>query len=513
MAMKTTTIETGKVRGLVAGNQNVTVFRGIPYAGPTSGKDRFMPPKPASAWEGVRDCTEFGEICIQGVMFHGMPFSDFFLKEFYPYSWPQGENSLVLNIWTPAETPDEKLPVMFWIHGGGMSAGYGHEMEFDGEAIAKRGVILVTINYRVDVLAWFAHPELSKRSEYGMSGNLGLWDQQYALKWVRRNIAAFGGDPDNVTIFGQSAGAGSVISQTVMPGSRGLFHRAIIQSGAGGIGSVGRPPMGGGSLAPEEWGVKACELLGKTVDELQAMDAQDCFKALKDCEEKIGPCPRSVSHPVLFPNAAETYAKGLEADVPIIAGSVNGDGAMFARSYESKDAEREAILRQHLGEYYDEFLAKYPLSGEGAEIADALTAAGTIDGSVCVGYARQRSGHAPSYSYYFDGFIPGEDEFNFIGRGDAYHSIEMWYIFGVLGRCWRRFDGRHYDLSQDMTDYWTNFAKNGDPNGDGLAPWPKFEGTGSGTMVLSERRRETTCVTTEAMTKLYDFLYGKLANK
>ncbi len=486
MAMKQTIIETGAIRGRVGGNQNCTVFCGIPYAAPTSGASRFMPPQPAAAWEGVRDCTEFGPICIQGVMFAGMPFSDFFIKEFYPYNWPQGEDSLVLNVWTPAETTDEKLPVMVWIHGGGMSAGYGHEMEFDGEAICKRGCILVTINYRVDVLAWFAHPELTAQSPLGMSGNLGLLDQNYALQWVQRNIAAFGGDSGNVTIFGQSAGGGSVTNHLVMPMSRGLFHRAIIQSGSGGASNLGSrygdtDGENGIDLdACERWGIKACETLGKTVAELQAMEAQECFAALKKAEEAIGPCPRHNYHAIHFPNAAVAFNNGRGMNVPVMVGSVAGDGGMFPAQ------DNESYLKRMLHQHFDAFAERYPMDGQGGAIADAMQKVGT-SGDLAVGYARAACSQANTYLYYFDPVIPEKNIIEFVKDGEAYHSAEMWYIFGVLGRCWRRFDGRHYDLSQTMTDYWTNFARSGDPNGNGVPVWPAYTVDGGETQILNER--------------------------
>ena len=209
MPLRSTIISDGPVRGVPCGNPIFTVYRGIPYAAPTSGMNRFRAPQKPESWKEERLCDTFSDICMLDKLIGGMPFSDFFLKEFYPYAYRCSEDSLYLNVWTPAQKMDEKLPVMFWIHGGGLGSGYGHEMEFDGEAFCKTGVILVTINYRVNFFGFFAHPDLSAENEHHVSGNYGFLDQVAALRWVHENISAFGGDPENVTIFGQSAGGGA----------------------------------------------------------------------------------------------------------------------------------------------------------------------------------------------------------------------------------------------------------------------------------------------------------------
>ena len=227
MPLRQTTIRNGIVQGVPCGNPKYTVYRGIPYAASTAGKNRFRGPQPPKSWEGVRVCDTFSEICMQRSGPFGMPFADFFRKEFYPVPMEAGDDCLKLNVWTPAQNEEERLPVMFWIHGGGLGSGYGHEMEFDGEALCKEGIVLVTINYRVNYFGFFAHPDLSAENEQGVSGNYGMLDQIAALKWVQENVAAFGGDPNNVTIFGQPAGGGSVISHLCTGATDGLFHKAI----------------------------------------------------------------------------------------------------------------------------------------------------------------------------------------------------------------------------------------------------------------------------------------------
>lgn len=507
MAILETSVETGRIRGRVCGDPRITAFCGIPYAAPTSGKNRFRLPQPPVAWEGVRDCTQFGEICIQDKLVEGlMPFTDFFLREFYPYSWPMGENSLVLNIWTSAKSPEEKLPVMFWMHGGGMGSGYGHEMEFDGEAIARRSCVLVTINYRVNLLAWLAHPELTKENPDGSSGNLGLYDQNYALQWVQRNIAAFGGDPDNVTIFGQSAGGGSVTNHLILPMSKGLFHKAIIQSGSGGAATLGSRygdsdgPDGIDMDAGERWGMQALEHLGKTIDELRELDGLECYRLLEEAQKAIGPCPRQ-HYSNVFTNAALVLYSGRSWDVPVMVGSVSGDDNLF--NFDQKPGE---YLKSHLACKAKEFFARYPLEGEGGKIEKALRATHSTN-DFAVGAARELNGMMPTYTYYFNPYIPETNGIPFVPDGDAYHSVELWYIFGTLQRCWRRFDGRHYDLSRMVTDYWTNFAKTGNPNGDGLPPWPEFTMSGGETMILNERRIHSEGRMNEQLREYYRYLY------
>lgn len=509
MAIKATTIETGAVLGAICGNPLFTVFRGIPYAAPTSGANRFAPPRPAESWTGVRKCFEFPDLCIQPQLKPGLPFMDFFIKEFYPFNYPMSEDSLCLNVWTPAETPNEKLPVMVWIHGGGLGSGYGHEMEFDGEALAGRGVILVTINYRVDVMGFFAHPELTAASENGMSGNNWMLDQIFALQWVQRNISAFGGDPDNVTIFGQSAGGMSIISHLISPASKGLFAKAIIQSGSFGV--TGEARMVNTLADGEAWGLIVCEILGKSVADLRAMSGEEAFQAIKHAESNgAGPAPRILVNSWALPvAAARAFAAGAAKNVPVMVGSVSGDGGLFAMPGLSGQAKQLDSLKTHVGARLDEFLNQYKIEGEGGEIADAIDQAGPCLGDRAVALSQDIYGHKPAFVYYFDPFIPEKNINSFVKDGVAYHSSEMWYVFGVLGRCWRRFDGRHYDLSQQMTDYWANFARTGDPNGAGLPHWPAFTAGSQQHLRLNERRIINEAVRSDALNKFFRFMFNR----
>ena len=440
MALRSTMTTYGAVRGVPCGNPTFTVYRGIPYAAPAVGENRFKAPQPPKAWEGERLCDTFSDICMQASPIQGLPFGDFFLKEFYPYRYQCSEDSLYLNVWTPAQSADEKLPVMVWIHGGGFGSGYGHEMEFDGEALCKAGVILVTINYRLNYFGFFAHPDL--RDEHGVSGNYGILDQVAALRWVQENIEAFGGDKDNVTIFGQSAGGASIVSHLITDLSDGLFSKAIIQSGTFTMaGNIMMSSMEEG----EEWGVKACEYLGKTIEQLREMPAEELASAFEDAEKHIGPAPKLVVDGYVFKERPfDALKSGQWKNVPTIAGSVSGDKDLHVG--------REEVLK-----------------AMGLEAATA-----PFMGDTFVGLRQSDKDCIPAYVYYFDPYIPEHDVYHFVEDGLAYHSAELWYIFGTLARCWRDFDGRHYDLSRLMIQYWTNFARTGDPNSEGLPEWKTF---------------------------------------
>lgn len=420
-------VDGGQVSGVVDA-EGVTVYRGIPYAASPVGDLRWRQPQPVEPWQGVRRCDTFGDASLQG----GQQEGSFYWKEFYQDgNPPMSEDCLYLNVWTPASgKQDAQLPVMVWIHGGAFMNGFGHEIEFDGDAYAKKGVVLVTLNYRLGMCGFLAHPLLTAENGGKGSGNYGLFDQLAALRWVKNNIAAFGGNPDNVTVFGQSAGAGSVQALVSSPLSKGYIQRAIIQSGGGLKGIISTRTLAEAEAAGlAMWDTAGC----KTLDEMRAcppdrfsevlgayLKAQKTYTGLP-----YGPC---IDGQLLTASTNETALAGNALDIPYMIG------------YTSEDIS-PASMRQ-----------------------------AAMDWS----FLLERLGRNPAYVYCFSRDLPGEDMPAAPGMSDmkgAFHSSELWYVFGTLDKCWRPMTGADYALSERMVTYWTNFARTGNPNGEGVPLW------------------------------------------
>lgn len=422
------TVEGGEVSGVPSETPDVCIYKGIPYAAPPVGDLRWKHPQPVQPWKGVRPCDTFGAASLQSDQTPG----SFYWKEFYQDGDPKrSEDCLYLNVWTPAAgKPEAKLPVIFWIHGGAYMGGYGHEIEFGGDAYAKKGVILVTINYRLGMCGFLAHPLLTAENNSKGSGNYGLFDQLAALKWVKRNISAFGGNPDNITVMGQSAGAGSVQALISSPLTKGLIHRAIIQSG-GGLGGI----ISAKSLKEaEKQGSDMWKAAGiSTLEEMRAYPAekfQEVLMKYMQQQKSFGlPYSPCVDGELLTAPLDETARNGQELDIPYLIG------------YTSEDMMPEVMKKA------------------------------ATDWSLLL----EQQGRKPAYVYCFSRDLPGEDMPSSQGAfGDmkgAFHSSELWYTFGTLGKCWRPMEKADYELSERMVSYWTNFAKTGNPNGEGLPQW------------------------------------------
>ncbi len=496
----------GKIEGVHGNNAAIMVYRGIPYAKPPVGPLRFLPPQEPEPWDGVRKCHEFSKISLQPSPMAGVPFSEFFHKEFYPYMEPKSMDSLYLNVWTPAESEDDRLPVMFWIHGGGLSSGYGHEMEFDGEAIAKKNVILVTSNFRLGYVGFFAHPELSRRNPSGTSGNNTLLDQIMALRWVKENIRAFGGDPDNVTVFGQSGGAAATLDHLCSPLSEGLVHKAIVQSGVSG---VDLHTFGHFTLEyAENWGVKVCDTLGMTLQEFMEIPEEKLMEAFQYAEqngagEKPAECMDGYVLPFFQQEAGE---KGLLRNVPIMSGGLSGDkpSAIFhIPGFENRPEEEAAF--KCFGSRFEEFVKRYPVYPN-RKLYQYMKDHESLYDMISFGEQQNAHGKMSPYTYYFDAWIPGENVMGFEKEGTAFHSAELWFTFGTLNRCWRPFDGRYYDLSEKMVSYWTNFARSGNPNGTGLPVWKPYHPAHKAIMRFNENVVETVEYGGEELKIITDFL-------
>lgn len=461
--------ENGWVRGIEAADPRITAFKGIPFAAPPVGENRWRAPQPCEDWEGVLECYRFAPISVQDTPGLG---TDIYCREWHvDPDIAMGEDCLYLNVWTPAKATDEKLPVVVWYFGGGLQWGYPAEMEFDGERMARRGIIVVSVNYRINSFGFLAHPQITKEQPDAPS-NFGSLDQQAGLKWVIRNIEAFGGDPKNITIAGQSAGGGSVLSQLAAPSSRGLFQKAIIQSAFicnpyGPEGNIGTPKS---LKESEELGVEFFDFLGvKTLEEARKLDA---FYI----RDKYGEFAQT--HPRFFNVLDEKFCVGdpiqlvmenKHWNVPLLAGNTADEFPAVLPAKDLEELSRKA--KEIFGDKAEQFLAM-----EESKVQDANGNYAPLNGIECLAKATFLKNEAngnkvPCYYYRFDTDIPGWD------NPGTFHSVELWFFFETLAKCWRPFVGRHYDLARQMCNYWVNFVKNGDPNGvdaDG-SPMPEWK--------------------------------------
>jgi para-nitrobenzyl esterase len=466
--MLTVKIDSGKVKGKLSADGQVRAFLGIPYAAPPVGPLRWKPPQPAAKWHGVHSATSFGARCMQPKLYADMIFRD-----------PgQSEDCLTLNVWTPAMKKNAKLPVMVWIYGGGFTTGGTSEPRQDGEHLAHKGVLVVSMNYRLGVFGFLALPALAQESPNHAAGNYGLMDQVAALRWVQHNIAAFGGDPANVTIFGESAGSISVSAQMASPLSRGLFVHAIGESG----GAFSR--RGGLTLSrSEKQGDKFAQSAFATTSlaALRAIPAEELLKkdAPHDEDSHFSP---NVDGDFLPESVPAIYAEGKQAHVPLLAGWNKDEGRSDAiRKSELPPLEflRE-MVDKHFGPNAEEFLKVYAASNN----TEAVRAADDFSGDFFIAYstwawleAQVKTGNAPVFRYHFELGSPGDP--NHPASIGAFHSDDIEYVFGNLdsrqGAKWRPED---YKLSELMQDYWTNFAKAGNPNGPDLPNWPTYNAAG-----------------------------------
>lgn len=409
-------IEGGKIQGILTETPGVYLYKGIPYAAPPVGDLRWKPPQPVVPWKGVRLADTYGPAAVQPPRQPG----SFYYIEFYTEDGHKtSEDCLYLNVYTtaPGKT-DARLPVALYIHGGAYASGYCYEKQFlGGEEWAKRGVILVTINYRLNIFGYLAHPDLSSESPDGVSGNYGLLDQIAALKWVKDNIKQFGGDPDNLTVFGQSAGAMSIQSLVTSDLSKDLINKAIMQSG-GGVSD--RPSMGGSQLKNAEQAGKDMMDFGGYNDlaAMRAVKAEDLLNLMNNYRREnrrggmMGPV---VDGHVLTTTFSEAAFSGKIADIPYIIGYNTDDMGMM------KNGLKEfCLLREDAGK--------------------------------------------KSYAYEFARALPGD-------TAGAFHSAELWYIFKTLSNSWRPFTEGDNTLADYMVEAWTNFAKYSNPNGESKEVW------------------------------------------
>jgi para-nitrobenzyl esterase len=449
----------GTVRGVVA--DGIAVFKGIPFAAPPIGENRWRVPQPVKAWTGVKSADHYAPGCMQ----------DPTMMAFIGSDAGVSEDCLYLDVWTPAEKAGDRLPVMVWIYGGGFAAGATSSPTYAGAGLARLGVVQVNVAYRVGAFGFLAHTELSQESGRG-SGNYGLLDQIAGLKWVQQNIAAFGGDPSNVTVFGESAGGISVSMLAASPAATGLFHRVISESG--GSFAPLRTADEAGTNVPtlalaEAAGEKFLRKLGaKSIAEARALPAERV-------QEAQGPGLGTGFWPVadgsvVLGDQYVLYEQGRFSDTPILIGTNSDEGASFARAGTTA-ADFEATVRAGYGERADTILAAYPhaTDRQASESAQDLMRDSMFAWPTWA-WARLHSRHGDheAFVYYFDHRTPDSPD-------GATHAAELGYVFRTLEA--RGGNPRPEDLalSELMSRYWTNFAKTGDPNGPGLPPWPAFD--------------------------------------
>ena len=452
----------GALQGHMDGT--IRVFKGIPYALPPTGAARWTPPKPMPRWTSTRNADEFGPVCMQpratGVNIYASDLG------------AMSEDCLFLNIWTPANA--QKAPVMVWIHGGAFTGGSSSEKLYDGRKLAEHGIIVVSINYRLGVFGWLAHPELSAESPLKISGNYGLLDQIEALRWVKANIAAFGGDPSNVTIAGESAGGLSVLYLMASPPARGLFAKAIAESSY----MISMPALREskyGQAAAEDSGAKLmAKLDAKTIADMRAMDAS----SLSTSSLMAGFLPLGTADGNILPGQlVDIFDKGEQAHVPLLAGYNSGEIrslTILAPPTPSSAADYEKAIREHYLDLADDYLKLYPSTNMRESILantrDALygwTAERAVRKQAAVGQQ--------SFLYAFDHGYPAEDNAGLHG----FHASELPFVFGNTDRTppyWPGIPATDVEaqMSGAMMNYWTSFVRTGVPQADGAPAWASY---------------------------------------
>jgi len=474
----TVTVTGGQARGTFL-EKGGAVFKGIPFAQPPVGDLRWRDPAPLKPWSGLREATAFGPPCAQNSNGRMLEASK--------------EDCLYLNVWAPEWPAQSRKPVMVWFHGGGNYGGTASTNNFDGESLARRGIVLVTTNYRLTVFGFFSHPELTKESPHHASGNYGLLDQIAALHWVHDNIARFGGDPGNVTIFGQSAGAVDVNVLMTTPLSKGLFHRVIAESGTvtrnpddgtlrmtalGGVMQVKSGPVTYSDAAGRAEAEQAGEKLGSSLQQLRQLPAADLLKAVAEPRRSIGPANGVAVDGYVFPKPpAEVFATGKEQRVPLLIGNNSRE-----RTPRTTPEEVKAAMEAMYGPLATRALALY---GRPDPLYGPPDAQWVVDSMYRCPVVAQLNWHADAgnaaYEYQFDRPAPGREALG------AVHGAEVPYVFGSLGASYAAAD---HEISNAIEQYWTNFAKTGNPNGSGLPQWPRFDSSARGYMEFTDNGPE-----------------------
>jgi para-nitrobenzyl esterase len=446
--------EQGLLRGVQEGG--ISVYKGIPFAQPPLGELRWRPPQPAKPWSGALEATTYRPRCTQA-------------ENDYPFATaadPVSEDCLYLNVWSPAQSTGSKLPVMMWIYGGSFLSGSGAYPFYFGDNLAKKGVIVVTFNYRLGSLGFLALPELSAESGHRASGNYGLMDMIAALRWVKANIGAFGGDPANVTIFGQSAGAWAVSLLMASPSAQGLFARAIGESGA-----TFKPPDAPGGLheletAEHDGRLLATKLHARSLSELRALSARSLIAA--------GDAGPIIDGYVIPQDTYSAFLAGRQSRVPLLVGNTANEGDNLVNPVSAR--EHIGIIKAQAGAMADRFLSAYPAHDDKeAAASQRRFRTDYFFGWETWTWARlhARTGNSPVFAYYFmhRPAYPPQPPFSDWG---VPHTAELFYVFQHFEPSWKWTDADRH-LGELVSSYWVNFARTGDPNGPGLPVWKPFD--------------------------------------
>ncbi|MGH9680340.1 MAG: carboxylesterase/lipase family protein, partial [Candidatus Acidiferrales bacterium] len=453
--------------GLISGvtdSQGVISYKGIPFAAPPVAGLRWRAPQPVAHWTGVRKSDHFGNACFQIKDYSRLPWTEPFMEQ-----GPVSEDCLYLNVWSAAKSPSERRPVMVYLYGGGFVEGSGSVAVYDGTRLARRGVVVVNMNYRVGPLGFLVYPELTKESAHGSSGNYGLLDQIAALEWVHKNIAAFGGDPDRVMIFGQSAGASSVYDLMQSPLAKGLFVRAIAESG---MRLFARSGGRQATLADrEQMGVQWAESKGAhSLSELRALTPDVLFKPSNAGGTSLPNQP--VPDGWVLPIAGSALPA---SEVPLVVGMVADDlGVSTAYSGPGPKPSVAAYRDAAKGKYADkadEFLKLYPGTSDAA-VVEMMKVAARDQSRVSIDLwsANQVKLSGKVYTYFFDRAIPWPEHPEF----GAFHTSEVPYVFENLELTRHPYEPIDQRVSDAVSSYWMNFAASGDPNGESLPNWPAY---------------------------------------
>jgi para-nitrobenzyl esterase len=485
--------------GLISGSTNkdgdIHIFKGIPFAAPPIGELRWKAPQPVQPWSRIKKCDSFSASPMQN---KPVRFS-MWTEEFLIPKEPISEDCLYLNVWTGAKSSDEKRAVLVWIYGGGFTSGGSAVPIYDGEAMAKKGIVFVSINYRVGIFGFFAHPQLTKESSNHTSGNYGLLDQVAALQWVQKNIAAFGGDPNNVTIAGQSAGSMSVNCLVASPLTKGLFEKAIAESGAF---LVSSPIRSSTTLQQaEQDGAKvAASLNASSITDLRNLPAEILLQKGQGIRSPF------VDGYFLPEPIPQIFAEGKENKVVLLTGWNQDEGIMFSTAKSAANFIKD--VQQQYGDNAKTFLQYYPANND----SDAAKSQLNLSRDLVFGVQNYTWANLQSeqgskvYVYRFTRKVPATGEYVKYG---AFHTGEVPYAYDNLkfvNRPWQQVD---QELANIMSSYWVNFVKTGDPNGTGLPAWPAYRPADKKIIVLNENTHSETMPDKESL----DFLYLKASGK